>query len=63
LGLCPGKREFRREIVTERETWILGNRKKNPDLSVEDNARSIDPGFDMMSPDQQNGIKRKWKKA
>jgi isocitrate dehydrogenase len=51
------KREFRTEVVTERETWVLGNREKEAKLSVEDNARMIDPGFEMMSADQQNEIK------
>ena len=55
-GYALAKREFRADIVTERETWILGNKEKDPNLSLEDNARSIDPGFDMMSPDQRNGI-------
>jgi len=58
-----GKREFRSDVVTERETWILGNREKNPNLSVEENARMIDPGFDMMSPAQQNGIKAEVEEA
>jgi isocitrate dehydrogenase len=62
-GYALAKREFRSDIVTERETWILGNREKDPNLSVEENARSIDPGFDMMSPDQQNGIKREVEEA
>jgi isocitrate dehydrogenase len=62
-GYALAKREFRNDIVTERETWILGNREKDPTLSVEENARSIDPGFDMMSPDQQNGIKREVEEA
>jgi len=57
-GYGVAKREFRNEIVTERESWILGNREKNPQLSVEDNARLIDPGFEMMSPAQQNDIKK-----
>jgi isocitrate dehydrogenase len=56
-GYALAKREFRDDIVTERETWILGNKEKDSNLSLEDNARSIDPGFDMMSPDQQNTIK------
>ena len=55
-GYALAKREFRNDIVTERETWILGNTEKNPDLSVESNAKSIDPGFEMMSPAQQKGI-------
>ncbi len=57
-GYALATREFRNEIVTERETWILGNKEKNPHLTVEENARMIDPGFEMMSPDQQNDIKR-----
>ena len=56
-GYKLAQREFRNQIVTERESWIFGNKEANKDLSVEDNAKMIDPGFDMMSPDQQNGIK------
>ena len=56
-GYALAKREFRDETVTERETWILSNKEKNPDLNVEGNAKLVDPGFDMMSPAQQNGIK------
>ena len=48
-GYTLAKREFRNQIVTERETWILGNKEHNPGLSVEDNAKLVDPGFDMMS--------------
>jgi isocitrate dehydrogenase len=56
-GYALAKREFRDEIVTERESWILGNREMKADLSVEENARMIDPGFEMMSPAQQADIK------
>ena len=62
-GYAVGKREFRNDVVTERESWILGNREKNPELSVEENARMIDPGFDMMSPAQQNDIKAEVEEA
>jgi isocitrate dehydrogenase len=62
-GYALAKREFRDRIVTERETWIFGNKEKDPDLSVEDNAKMIDPGFDMMSPDQQNDIKKEVEEA
>ncbi len=57
-GYKLAKREFRNDIVTERETWILGNKEKTPGLSVEDNAKLVDPGYDMMSPDQQAAIKK-----
>ena len=55
-GYAVAKREFRNEIVTERETWILGNKEKNPDLSVEENAKLVDPGYEMMAPDKQAEI-------
>ena len=38
--------EFRNEIVTERESWILGNLDKNPKLSIEENAALIEPGME-----------------
>jgi isocitrate dehydrogenase len=62
-GYALAKREFRIDVVSERETWILGNKEQNPKLSVEDNAKMIDPGFDMMSPEQQNDIKKEVEEA
>jgi len=62
-GYAIAKRDFRDQIVTERETWILGNKEKNADLSVEDNAKMIDPGFEMMSPAQQSDIKQEVEEA
>ncbi|MCC6501300.1 MAG: NADP-dependent isocitrate dehydrogenase [Anaerolineales bacterium] len=51
------KREYRNDVVAERETWIFNNKESNSDLSVEDNAKIVDPGFNMMSPAQQAEIK------
>ena len=62
-GYGVAKRDFRDDIVTERETWILGNKEKDPNLSVEENAKAIDPGYDMMSPAQQNDIKKEVEEA
>jgi isocitrate dehydrogenase len=56
-GYALAKREFRNDVVTEREAWILGNQEKDPGLSAEANARMIEPGFDMMSPVQQDEVK------
>ena len=55
-GYELAKREFRQQIITERESWILENKEKNPLLSNIDNARLIDPGFDMMTAQQQKEI-------
>jgi isocitrate dehydrogenase len=62
-GYGIAKRDFRNDIVTERETWILGNKERNPNMSVEENAKAIDPGYDMMSPAQQNDIKKEVEEA
>ena len=47
---------FRAQTVTERESWILGNKEANPGLSAEGNAKMIDPGFDLMTPEQKGKI-------
>ena len=52
-GYSLAQRDFRNKVVTERETWILGNKEKNADLTVEQNAREVEPGYDMAPPDMQ----------
>src|SRR5262245_42451647 len=55
-GYELAKDEFRNEIVTELETWILDNRERNPQITDEENARAIEPGFDQMSESQRQGV-------
>ncbi len=50
--------EFRNECVTERESWILSNKERNPDITLEENARQIDPGYDALTPEKQAEIVR-----
>jgi isocitrate dehydrogenase len=38
--------EFRQHVVTERESWILDNKDKDPSLSIEKNAAMIEPGLE-----------------
>ena len=38
--------EFRADIVTERESWILGNVEANPGITAEANAALIEPGIE-----------------
>jgi isocitrate dehydrogenase len=38
--------EFRDQVVTERESWILGNVEANPSITVEENAALIEPGIE-----------------
>ncbi len=56
-GYALAAREFRNETVSERESWILANKESNADITVEENARQADPGYDMMTPDQQAAIR------
>ncbi|WP_159786727.1 NADP-dependent isocitrate dehydrogenase [Sodalinema gerasimenkoae] len=46
--------EFRDECVTERESWILSNKEANPDISLEDNARKLEPGYDSLTPEKKS---------
>ena len=55
-GYELAKEEFRGEVVTERETWILENREKNGSITAEENARLIEPGFDQMSDKQRASV-------
>ena len=48
-GYALAKEEFRGQIVTERESWILDNKDKNPALSIEANAAMVEPGLEMAS--------------
>jgi len=55
-GYEVARGEFRAETVTERESWILGNKDGNPDISVEENARAVEPGYEWMAPDKQKEV-------
>ena len=55
-GYALAAREFRLETVSERETWIFGNKEKNPGISNEQNAREIEPGYEMMNPEAQKKV-------
>ncbi len=52
-GYAIAVEEFRDEVVTERESWIISNKDADPGLGVEENAKMIDPGYHMMTTDQQ----------
>jgi isocitrate dehydrogenase len=55
-GYQLAQKEFRNETVTERESWILGNQEKG--LSVEDNARAVDPGYALMTDEQKAKVRQ-----
>src|SRR5437764_6074628 len=48
--------EFRDQVVTERESWILDNKDKNANLSVEQNAGLIEPGMEFATEDFRQSV-------
>ena len=48
--------EFRHVCITERESWILDNLEKDPHLTIEENAKKIDPGFEGLTPEKKDII-------
>jgi isocitrate dehydrogenase len=48
--------EFRDRVVTERESWILDNKDRNPGLSVEENAALIEPGMEFGTEDFRQSV-------
>jgi len=57
-GYQLAAREFRGQTVSERESWILGNREANPQIGIEENARAIDPGYDLMTEDNKAKVRK-----
>jgi isocitrate dehydrogenase len=42
--------DFRGRVVTERESWIVDNKDKNPSLTVAQNAELVEPGMEFAPP-------------
>jgi len=42
--------EFRDKVITERESWIIDNKDKNPNLTVAQNAELVEPGMEFAPP-------------
>src|SRR6202044_1427504 len=48
--------EFRDKIVTERESWILDNKDKNPNITIEENANLTEPGLEFATEEFRQSI-------
>ncbi len=55
-GYEVATQEFRAQCVTERESWILDNKDKNPNITVEENAQLIEPGLDYAPDDFKQAV-------
>ena len=56
-GYGLAAREFRAETVSERESWILSNQEHDSGISTVENARAIEPGYDLM-PEERRAVVR-----
>ena len=48
--------EFRDAVVTERESWILGNVEADPKITAEENAKLIEPGIEFAAKEFGEGV-------
>src|SRR5882724_10614381 len=48
--------EFRDKVVTERESWIIDNKDKNPNLTAEQNATLVEPGIEFAPEDFRKSV-------
>jgi isocitrate dehydrogenase len=48
--------EFRDQVVTERESWILDNQDRSPNLTIEQNAAMIEPGLEFGTAEFKNTL-------
>ncbi len=55
-GYELAQNEFRKDCITERESWILKNIEENSAISIENNAKLIDPGYESLTPEKKNDI-------
>ncbi len=62
-GYALAINEFRSQIITQRESWIIDNKDKTPAIGTEENAKAVDPGYDMMTDEQQADIRKEVEKT
>jgi isocitrate dehydrogenase len=48
--------EFRDKVVTERESWILDNKDRNPNLAIEQNANLVEPGLEFAAEEFRQSV-------
>lgn len=48
--------EFRDQIVSERESWMIDNKDRNPSISVEENANLVEPGMEFATEEFRQSV-------
>src|ERR1700674_3822243 len=55
--------EFRDQVITERESWIIDNKDKNPNLTVAQNAELVEPGMEFAPPVFRQSVEQEVKEV
>ena len=55
-GYELAKEEFRDQIVTERESWIIDNKDRNPNITIEENANLVEPGMEFATDEFRESV-------
>ncbi|PYY04549.1 MAG: NADP-dependent isocitrate dehydrogenase [Acidobacteria bacterium] len=55
-GYEVAQAEFRDRVVTERESWILDNKDKSPQITIEQNAQQVEPGLEFAAEEFRKGV-------
>src|SRR5271156_6224547 len=50
--------EFSDKVITERESWIIDNKDKNPNLTVAQNAELVEPGMEFAPPEFRQAVEK-----
>jgi isocitrate dehydrogenase len=50
--------EFRDKVITERESWIIDNKDKNPNLTVSENAELVELGMEFAPPEFRQAVEK-----
>ena len=53
--------EFRDQVITEHESWIVDNKDKNPNLTVAQNAELVEPGMEFAPPAFRQAVEQEVK--
>ena len=48
--------EFRGKVITERESWILDNKDKNPNITIEQSANLVEPGLEFATEEFRQSV-------
>jgi len=55
--------EFRDQVITERESWIVDNKDKDPGLTVAQNAEMVEPGMEFAQPEFRQAVEQEVKEV